>query len=647
MSIRRQLAVGITILMLLVMGGNLLINISQLRVHFNQQLNLRAEETATTLALSLIHSAQNNDDASIRSMLDVVFDRGHYLQVRFDYIDGTAPIVRVSREDLVSTTPNWFSQGLSLTGGYSEAFVSKGWNQLGLLQVQMHPGLAYQQMWRSVKAETAWFALMLFVVLYGLRLLLVWQLKPLSAVLELADKLASNQFSHITEQPKAKELKTLVRAMNHLSDRLQASFVAHSETVRHLQRENFHDSLTELNNRKGWDRFLNDWMKAESFAPGWMMLIRIENLVHLNTLHGKSLVDEIIMQIALLLKTAPNLSREHVCVARLGGEFWIFSPDTLDKGSEKRMEHLANSVRQLSHVQHHQVLLSIAGLPIADVVAPSSLKHQLDILIERCSLEQHEFLLGKLENHTLTNWIHWQKRLRDALKNEQIELFSQGVFDNKGVLVQREIHCRLRQTEGEPLLAGYFWPMVDRLDFSIDFDCLIIQKWQNFFDSLNNDTSTNKGSIDWVLNISSKSINDKDFRKWFENTVKQPALTKMIIECSEYTLAYINEGALPWLHKMSKRGLRLSVDHVGTSGKSFGFLARFPIYQGKIEKRFIRDIDQQNEHAFFVSGMIKVFHAQQALCIAEGIETEQEKQTLIDLGVDGVMGYGLDAPQSL
>jgi EAL domain-containing protein (putative c-di-GMP-specific phosphodiesterase class I) len=48
-----------------------------------------------------------------------------------------------------------------------------------------------------------------------------------------------------------------------------------------------------------------------------------------------------------------------------------------------------------------------------------------------------------------------------------------------------------------------------------------------------------------------------------------------------------------------------------------------------------------------VSGMIKVFHAQQALCFAEGIETEQEKQTLIDLGIDGVMGYALGKPEAM
>ena len=430
--------------------------------------------------------------------------------------------------------------------------------------------------------------------------------------------------------------------MNHLSDRLQASFVAHGETVRRLQRENFHDGLTELNNRKGWDQFLQDWMKDESFAPGWMMIVRIENLSELNASHGKSQVDEILMQVALLLKTEPCLNHEHVCLARLGGEFWIFSPDTLDSGSRKRMEYLANAIRQLSHIQHYQVALGIASLPISDVIAPSSIKHQLDVLMERAHAGQHDILIGEIESHTLTNWVHWQKRLSKALKNEEIELFGQDVFDAKGNLIQKEVHCRLVQSEGDSLLAGYFWPMVDRLDFSVAFDQLVLHKWLQ--SQKQYEPSENTANIDWVVNLSGKSLNDEAFHRWFEETLDEQALNRLIIECSEYTLAYINEGSLNWLHQMSEKGLRLSVDHVGTSGKSFGFLARFPLYQGKIEKRFIRDVDQQSEHAFFVSSMIQVFHAQQALCFAEGIESEQEKQTLIELGVDGVMGYALAKP---
>ncbi len=105
MSIRRQLAVGISLLMLLVMGGNLLLNIYQLRTNFEHQLTVRAEEIATTLALTLTHNAQTKDNASLRSMIDVVFDRGHYLEIRFDYVDGSEPVMRTVSHQIANTAP--------------------------------------------------------------------------------------------------------------------------------------------------------------------------------------------------------------------------------------------------------------------------------------------------------------------------------------------------------------------------------------------------------------------------------------------------------------------------------------------------------------------------------------------------------------
>ena len=98
---------------------------------------------------------------------------------------------------------------------------------------------------------------------------------------------------------------------------------------------------------------------------------------------------------------------------------------------------------------------------------------------------------------------------------------------------------------------------------------------------------------------------------------------------------------------MVECGLRLSVDHVGTSGKSFGFLARFPIYQGKIERRYIRNIHQHKDSEFFVSGMIQVFQSQGALCFAEGVEIQDEIDTLKSLKVDGIMGFALGRPEPL
>lgn len=641
MSIRRQLALGIGLLMLLIMAGNLMINIGKLKVQFEHQLAARADETATTLALSMTQSVELYDDAALRSMVDVVFDRGHFLEIRFDYIDSDKFVARYAPDDGVSAVPSWLHSTLKLRAKRAQTYVSQGWHQLGTLSVRLYPGPMYAQLWELVKAEVAWFALMTFIAIYGVRVLLIWQLQPLKQVLDLADKLAHNQFLHITQQPKARELAKLVDGMNALSDRLHASFSAHGETIYALQQEAISDELTGLNNRKGLDQFLQDWMKADGFSPGWLMLLQVENLTQLNEQHGKAVVDDILLQVAMLLKTEPMLSHEHVCKARSGGgEFWVFCPDTLDDLLHKRLEQLAQHLLRLSFIEQHKVQLRIAVLPCDDIVAPSSLKHQLDILLQRGCSTQQILTLGELEQHSLIHWVHWQKSLSNAIDQESIELFAQPLFNGAGKVIQQEVHCRLLQEDGASLEAGFFWPIIDKLKFSAQFDLLVLKHWQTFMHD-----HEMKG--DWVINVSAKSLEDEYFRKEFLQHVSFDLMEHLILECSEYTLVHMSEDAMHWLHEIYEMGVRLSVDHVGTSGKSFGFLARFPIYQGKIEKRFIRDIQKHKEHELFVSGMAQVLHGQKALCLAEGVEQDSEQDKLWEIGLDGLMGYGLVKPQPI
>lgn len=638
MSIRRQLAIGIGLLMIVIMGGNFIINVKQLVTHYEAQLQARADETATTLALSMTQSAERYDDASLRSMVDVIFDRGQFKQVRFDYVDSDKFVARYAPAENIHDVPEWFQALFDLHAGYAREQVNKGWQQLGELSVKMHTAPMYQQLWIMFQAELAWFAIMGLIVVYGVRLLLDWQLKPLQDILMLVDKLARNQFVHIHKQPKSKELVDLVSAMNRLSDRLNASFHAHSETVGRLQQANFDDALTQLKNRRGWEQFLQEWMTENSFKTGWAMLIRIDNLQTLNAEHGQTKVDELLLQIALFLKTHGNLNQEHVAIARTGGgEFWVFCPDPLDMQFTKQIKDITDSMMRLSLVEQYAAEIFAVALPVQCIIAPASLKHQLDLLFNRAKNEQRPLLIGEMTDHTYTNWVHWQKALVEALNGKQLLLYRQPLFDVDGNIIQYELHSRLKMGE-RMMSAGEFWPLVERLKMTREFDERVIElfiqkldKWQ---------------SVDtWVINISGASINQFSFRDWVEATLTGELRQKVMLEFSEYTLANLSGGAENWLHEMADKGLRISVDHLGTSGKNFSFLSRFPIAQGKIQRRYVHNINQHNEHRFFVTGMIQILRGQKALCLAEGVETHAEKSMLIELGIDGVMGYGLAEPE--
>jgi len=639
MSIRRQLAIGIGLLMLVLLSGNLMLNIKQLKSHFAEQLQARADETATTLALSMTTSAELEDDAFLRSMIDVVFDRGYFKEVRFDYVGSNGFVARYASNELAPDAPEWFQHWMGLEGGKAKADVSLGWRQFGHVTVRLHPGFVYRDLWKMVKAEFAWFLLMTLVAVYGVRILLAWQLAALPELLEVAEKLSENQFVRIEHKPKAKEFEKLVHAMNVLSGRLQASYKAHGETVRQLQRDKYQDDLTSLDNRRGWDHFLQDWMTHDGFAPGWMMVIQVSNLAELNQQHGKNEVDQLLLQMAQTLKQDPLLKHENVHIARPGGsEFWIFCPDPLDRAFKPRIQALFDRVNDLSRRQTLQAQLQGAALPLAQLLEPAAAKHQLDLVLRQAQEQNLDCLIGEAQDHQMTNWVHWQQKLKKVLQHEEILLFSQPLVNVERSLIQQEIHCRLKDDNGQPMMAGFFWPLIEELKLAPDFDRLILSKWMQQLDDV---------VSEWVVNISGQSLNSEAFRIWFETEVPERYWSQLILEFSEYSLANADEDVESWLHGLVSRGLRISVDHLGTSGESFGFLARFPLAQGKIERRYIRNIHQHKDNRFFVAGMIKVLHSQGAKCYVEGVEDDAEMQALVDLSVDGMMGYGVFEPQPL
>ncbi len=684
--------------MILIMGGNFVISVVQLRSQFEQQLQNRAEEAATSLALSMVHSVDNQDDATIRSLIDVVFDRGDFQSIYFRYVDQRPEISRgMKAPDAHSALHHlgWmarqFNRMLRLKPAVAQASVTQGWRQLGELTVQVSTASVAEHFWRLALADAAWYALMTFVTLYCVHLLLTLQLKPLHLLLRRLDGLGKGQFralngESLSRHPPVKEFEQLTQAIEVLSQRLEQSYAEHSDTIQSLQRNHYEDTLTGLGNLKSWDRFVQHWMSPEVFAPCWMMLIQVENLHHINRRLGKPEGDRLLIQMAKHLKQSVELEHENVHIARgVGGEYWVCCPSPISRQFQQPAEVILRRLWQLPLVNQMEARMRAAVIPLAHITQIHVIKHQLDRLIRRAHDSHTDWLVDEPDQLAITNWVQWQQRLAKALRENQIELFVQPLYayepDGDGVsitlagvkqqqrILQYEIHCRLCCNGQPSMRAGAFWPMVEELGLAADFDRLIVEVF------LQHSAVRSTGG-QWVINLSGQSLMSTDFRQWFLETVltsEQLKHVQLMLEFSEFTLAKTlkssihrhptsvsqpqaelddtmtqeGDAAMEWLYTLSKKGIGLSVDHLGTSGQSFGFIAHFPIKQGKIERRYIHRIQHQPDSALFVTGMANILHSQHAKCFVEGVETEEEFQSLASLNINGLMGYGVEEPKAL
>ena len=194
MTLYRQLSIFTLILFFLLFSGTWLAKLQSTRSFLIDQLESHAQDTATSLGLSISQHVANNDMPAVEVMINAVFDRGYYRIIRFSDNEGNILIDRVLNVT-IENVPTWFVKLIRLTPPNATANVMAGWLQAGSIYVMSHPGYAYKTLWETATRMTIWFLVTGVIVAIagglGLRILL----QPLDRVEKQADRIWSHEYA--------------------------------------------------------------------------------------------------------------------------------------------------------------------------------------------------------------------------------------------------------------------------------------------------------------------------------------------------------------------------------------------------------------------------------------------------------------------
>ena len=148
------------------------------------------------------------------------------------------------------------------------------------------------------------------------------------------------------------------------------------------------------------------------------------------------------------------------------------------------------------------------------------------------------------------------------------------------------------------------------------------------------------------LNVSARQLVDKDFIPHLEQILAAVALPPgtLTLELTETALMYDPDTSAHQIDRLKTLGVRLAVDDFGTGYSSLSYLRRFPVDQVKIDRAFIAQVNSGSEDLAVVRSVIELGSALRLQTVAEGIETEDQLDTLRRLGCAMGQGYHLSRP---
>ncbi|TPL46598.1 EAL domain-containing protein [Mesorhizobium sp. B2-4-6] len=408
----------------------------------------------------------------------------------------------------------------------------------------------------------------------------------------------------------------------------------------------FHDTLTGLPNRALFeDRLRRTLLFASQDRTRVALLyLDLDRFKHINDTLGHPSGDELVRQTAARLK---HTIREVDTVARLGGdEFAVILLDVPDAGSaEDIAERLLLKLREPFRLIDDQVFVSASvgiALSSGSDTDADDLLRKADIALYEAKKNgrgRYELFAGDMDDLLLRKR-KVESELRKALDGEGgIKLAYQPVFgaDGREILGAEALICWGHEVHGA-LPAAQFIAIAEERGLIGE-----LGKWA-LSEACRFAVTT---ELPWIaVNISPTQLRDAGFADEVAEILGEAGLdpSRLQLETTESVLLEHNDAIGRMITALRQSGVRFVLDDFGTGYSSLSYLRRQAIDKLKIDRSFVRLLDEDQSARAIVKTLIELALALKVEVTAEGVETDAQKTLLVGMGCHQLQGYLLSPP---
>ena len=423
------------------------------------------------------------------------------------------------------------------------------------------------------------------------------------------------------------------------------------ETLERIAHLSSHDSLTKLPNRQLLADRLTLALAASTrhLHLGALLLIDLDNFRSLNETLGHAIGDLLLQEVARRLQdqAGPNGT-----VARLGGDEFMVLLEELSQNPEEALvlaeeggERLLAALNASYQLAGHDYLSTPSiGLVLFGndpAATPGELLKKADIAMYQAkTLGRNRLCVFDPEMESqVSQRAFLETDLRRALANDEFILHYQIQVDATGRPVGAEALLRWRNPERGMVSPMTFIPLAEETGLIVPIGQWILERVCARLKAWEGDPCL--GDLQLAVNVSARQLRDLDFVDAVRRTLRRHAIApeRLKLELTEGAILDDVGDSVRKMNVLRALGVRFSLDDFGTGYSSLAYLTQLPLSQLKIDQAFVHNLGLNASDDIIVRTIIGMAESLGLEVVAEGVETQAQRDFLEAEGCVLYQGY--------
>ncbi|OFZ66209.1 MAG: diguanylate cyclase [Betaproteobacteria bacterium RBG_16_56_24] len=422
-----------------------------------------------------------------------------------------------------------------------------------------------------------------------------------------------------------------------------------------IHRLAFFDPLTQLPNR----RLLMDRLQqamavsTRSGRQGALLFLDLDHFKKINDTQGHDMGDLLLIEVARRLQACV---REGDSVARPGGDEFVvllegLSSDANEAASQTELiaEKIRNELGQPYVLKNYECRTTPSiGISLfrGHLENVENLFKHADIAMYQAKTAGRNTIrfFDPQMQKVLDKRAGMEADLRHALEKRQFRLHYQVQVGSRGKATGAEVLLRWEHPESGFVFPDQFIPLAEETGLIVPIGLWVLQTACARLNAWQHDTLTRDLTL--AVNVSAKQFHQADFVAQVQRVLLESGAkpSRLKLELTESTVLENVQDTIAKMREIKLLGVSFSMDDFGTGYSSLSYLKRLPLDQIKIDKSFVLDIANDPNDAAIVQAIIAMTGALGLNVIAEGVETETQREFLDKHGCHAFQGYLFSKP---